>query len=445
MLRHSFALLFPIMLFWGCQPQESPQAPTKKVTIQEVEAGIRANIDQQTKDGAGYFHFENDSLQLELKLVRVHTEYLSVLSPTEFFACVDLATADGDVYDFDFFMKGTADEMEVTGTTLHKLNGKPYYTWKQNKEDKTWFTVPVKNANSNLLGVIEDLDQFAFTYEVTLPDLVAPAQLWLPLASTDEWQNVTITSLWAPGTQKIISDPDYGNQILWLSLQPSDGNKTITVNYEVSRTEKSTYPEAETDLTRYLAAEPYLPIGGRFKAIADSVIRQRAATSPLMQARALYDYIIDNMRYAKQGTYGTGDANYACDAKSGNCTEFHSFYISLARSAGIPARFAVGAAIPSERNEGGVNGYHCWAEFYAEGQWWPIDISEANKYTPLATYYFGHHPANRLEMSRGRNLLPDPAPANGAINFFAYPILEVDGVRTDVKTTFTFERNTPAS
>ena len=159
-----------------------------------------------------------------------------------------------------------------------------------------------------------------------------------------------------------------------------------------------------------------------------------------MKARALYDYIIDNMRYAKEGIYGTGDANYACDSKSGNCTEFHSFFISLARSAGIPSRFAVGASIPSERNEGGIDGYHCWAEFYAEGKWWPLDISEANKYTPLATYYFGHHPANRIEFSRGRDLRPIPLPQSGPINFLAYPIFEIGGKPVYVETTFSFKR-----
>ena len=149
------------------------------------------------------------------------------------------------------------------------------------------------------------------------------------------------------------------------------------------------------------------------------------------------------MRYAKQGVYGTGDADYACDSRSGNCTEFHSFFISLSRSAGIPARFAVGAAIPSERNDGQADGYHCWAEFYAEGKWWPVDISEANKYTPLATYYFGHHPANRIELSRGRNLSPDPLPQSGAINFLAYPVLEIKGEQVIAKTTFSFERISP--
>jgi transglutaminase-like putative cysteine protease len=146
------------------------------------------------------------------------------------------------------------------------------------------------------------------------------------------------------------------------------------------------------------------------------------------------------MRYMKYGSgWGQGDAVYACQALTGNCSDFHSYFIALARSIGIPARFAVGATIPSERDEGGIDGYHCWAEFFADDKWWPVDISEGDKYTPLATYYFGHHPANRFELSRGRDLLVVPGPASGPINFLAYPVLEIDGrpAKADVEFSFT--------
>ena len=116
-----------------------------------------------------------------------------------------------------------------------------------------------------------------------------------------------------------------------------------------------------------------------------------------------------------------------CDARSGNCSDFHAYFIALARSVGIPARFAIGAAIPSERNDGGIDGYHCWAEFFAEGKWVPVDISEADKNSSLADYYFGHQPANRFELSKGRDLVVDPEPASGPINLLAYPVLEVNG------------------
>ncbi len=112
----------------------------------------------------------------------------------------------------------------------------------------------------------------------------------------------------------------------------------------------------------------------------------------------------------------------------------------MARAASIPARFAVGVAIPSERNEGGIDGYHCWAEFFADAKWVPLDVSEAYKNSALANYYFGHQPANRFELSRGRDLVVDPAPASGPINFLAYPLLEVVGKPVGVQTQFLFRR-----
>ena len=446
-----FSVLLVIALV-SCQPNEEKKTAelettdglVKKATIAEVERGIRSNIEEQTKEGGGYFNFRSDTLELSLKLVRVHTEYLAVLGPEEFFACVDLATENGDVYDVDFFMKGTPEDMEVTRTDVHKLNGKPYYSWKQAK-DKTWYTVPVKSSSNDLLGVIEGTDRFTFNYDVTLPELSGPAKIWIPIAQNDNYQTIDILELQTPVTHEMIQEEDNGNTILYMELMPEHSNQEINIKYQVVRQEKPAYWQVDSDTLKYLAAAPFLPVGDRFGTIADEVINKAQANSPLTKARALYDYIIDAMRHANEGIYGTGDANYACDSKSGNCTEFHSFFISLARSAGIPARFAVGAAIPSERNEGGVDGYHCWAEFYAEGKWWPVDISEANKYTALATYYFGHHPANRLEFSRGRNLAPSPMPQSGLINFLAYPVLEVEGEPDFAPTTFTYTRTNKGS
>ncbi len=445
LLLASFILF--IFLAVSCQEtknEEKVQAivtktKNKKPSIEDVERGIRANIEANIEEDNGYFNIEKDSFSLSLKLVRVHTEYLSVLGSNKFFACVDLATTSGDVYDVDFFLEGTADDMQVTSTDVHKLNGKPYYSWKQRK-DKTWFTVAVKQSSNRLLGVIEGTDHFSFKYEVQLPKFSEPAELWLPIAQSDQFQAIELISMKAPGTQTILKDEKYGNSILHLELLPEHSNQKITVNYNVVRQEKAPYEEENANLVTYLQATELIPVGDRFGILADEIIEIKQANTPLTKARALYDYVIDNVRYAKQGKYGTGDANFACDSKSGNCTEFHSLFISLARSAGIPSRFAVGAGIPSERNEGGVDGYHCWAEFYAEGKWWPVDISEANKYSALATYYFGHHPANRIEFSRGRDIAPNPLPKSGPINFLAYPVFEIGGKPDLVQTKFTFVR-----
>jgi hypothetical protein len=69
-----------------------------------------------------------------------------------------------------------------------------------------------------------------------------------------------------------------------------------------------------------------------------------------------------------------------------------------------------------------------------------VDISEANKNSSLADYYFGHHPANRFELSRGRDLAVEPQPASGPINLLAYPVAEMDGKPIKVQTDFLFRR-----
>jgi transglutaminase-like putative cysteine protease len=283
-------------------------------------------------------------------------------------------------------------------------------------------------------------DEFEFFYRAILPEITGAARLWLPLASTDPFQTVAVKAIEAPEKPSILKEREQGNQVLFLELGPKDSAKTIEVRYQVKRLEKAAYAATTPDQENYLKPDRLVPTNEDFRRIAEQVVQGKQGD--LVRARALYDHVIDRMRYMKYGDgWGKGDAVYASNARTGNCTDFHSYFIALARAVSIPARFAIGAAIPSERNEGGVDGYHCWAEFFAEGRWWPVDISEGNKYTSLATYYFGHHPANRFEFSRGRDLLVEPGPASGPINFLAYPVLEISGKSVKVPVEFSFKRS----
>jgi hypothetical protein len=411
------------------------------VPTAEIQKGIERHIEAQVHRGGGYFKLVFRNRELRLKLVRVHTEYLSKLGPRRYFACVDLADVSGDVYDVDFFLAGDPAAMLVTETTVHKLNGQPFYAWEQ-KSDGTWQRLPLKEASEGLLGVIRGRDEFEFLYRATLPEIADAARMWLPLASTDSFQTVEVKSIQAPEKCSILPERQHANKVLFLELGPEDSGKKVEIRYQVKRLEKAAYAALTPDPGKYLKPELLVPVNENFRRIAAEVVKGKRGD--LVRARALYDHVIDHIRYIKYGEgWGRGDAVYACDAGTGNCTDFHSYFIALARSVGIPARFAIGAAIPSERHEGGIDGYHCWAEFFAAGKWWPIDISEGNKYTSLATYYFGHHPANRFELSRGRDLVVEPGPASGPINFLAYPVLEIGGKPVKAAVEFSFIRNSP--
>jgi transglutaminase-like putative cysteine protease len=410
------------------------------VVTKDIQDGIEKHIEEQARLGEGYFRIDYEGKELKLKLVRVHTEYLANLGPRRHFACVDLASIDGNVYDVDFFLAGDPGAMTVTETTVHKFNGQPFYVWKQ-KRDKTWHREPAKDAPPELLGVITGNDEFEFIYRTKLPQMKETAQMWLPMPMTDSFQTVEVKSIKAPGRQKILQDGEYGNKVLFLTLEPKDSGKMVELRYNVQRLEKGVYEEQTPIPTKYLQPERLVPADETFGSIAEKVVVGKKGD--LVRARALYDHVIDRMRYMKYGSgWGKGDAVYACDARTGNCTDFHSYFIALSRAIGIPARFAIGASIPSARNDGGIDGYHCWAEFYTDGRWWPVDISEGDKCSALSTYYFGRHPANRIELSRGRDLVLEPGPVSGPINFLAYPVLEIGGKPERVKVEFSFNRKT---
>ncbi len=424
--------------------EQGTSAPVPNVVTADIQAGIENHIKEQTRLGEGYFKVPFDDRQLRLKLVRVHIEYLANLGPRRHFACVDLASTDGDVYDVDFFLAGDPGTMTVTETIVHKVNGQPRYVWKQ-KDDKTWSRISVEDAPQRLLGVIKGADEFEFLYRATLPEITEAARMWIPMPTTDMFQTVEVKSIVAPGKRQILEEHEHGNSVLFLTLSPEDSGKTVAIRFDVRRLEKGVYEGQAPEPGQYLEPERLVPADESFRSIAAEVVEGKNGN--LERARALYDHVIDRMRYMKYGDgWGKGDAVYACDARTGNCTDFHSYFIALTRAVGIPARFAIGAAIPSERNSGGIDGYHCWAEFHTDGRWWPVDISEGDKCSGLptyySTYYFGRHPANRIELSRGRDLVLEPGPASGPINFLAYPVFEIAGKPAKVKVEFSFNRKT---
>jgi transglutaminase-like putative cysteine protease len=283
---------------------------------------------------------------------------------------------------------------------------------------------------------------FAFTYQVNIKDIPSGAQrvrVWIPRATTDANQTVVLKQVDGPVHLHETHEAPYGNHILYGEIvHPQPGTAQFTVEYEVTRREYSRgdlaalekagsgSAAAPKDLARFLQPDRLVPIDGKFKRMADENTRGKQGT--VEKARALYDYVFQTVRYDKTGTgWGRGDSLWVCDSKHGNCTDFHSLFISLARAEGIPARFEIGFPIPSGA-AGTVPGYHCWAEFYASGLGWvPVDISEAWKDPKKHDYFFGSVDANRVQFSVGRDVTLKPKQAGDPLNYFIYPYVEVDG------------------
>jgi hypothetical protein len=120
---------------------QSEKGAEKKVSAAEISTGIKKHIDSETKkSNDGKFHANFEGKDLALDLVKVHDDRLSSLGSGKYFACVDMKAADGTTYDIDFFMAGKPDDMKVTETSVHKVNGKPLYNWKEG--GGVWKKVP---------------------------------------------------------------------------------------------------------------------------------------------------------------------------------------------------------------------------------------------------------------------------------------------------------------
>ena len=115
---------------------------TTEVSRADISAGIKRQIaSDRKKSGDKKFHVNYRGRDLALDLLKVHDDRLSSLGSGKYFACVDMKATDGTIYDIDFFMAGQPGSMRVTETSVHKINGKPLYNWKE--EGGVWKRVRV--------------------------------------------------------------------------------------------------------------------------------------------------------------------------------------------------------------------------------------------------------------------------------------------------------------
>src|SRR5215831_3626486 len=295
---------------------------------------------------------------------------------------------------------------------------------------------------------------FQFTYKAEfgqIPEGTRELKVWLPYPTTNAHQEVFDVKVNGLTGATVYTEPQYQNSILYLPAQnPGSGPVTVEVVFKVRRFEyirrdytsfKPTSVHAfDPGMQKYLSADKLVPLNDRIRKIAEEVTRGKK--TDLEKARAIYDYTLANMKYDKSGEgWGRGDIIFACDAKRGNCTDFHALFMGLCRVSGIPARFSIGFPLPEKRGEGQIPGYHCWAEFYLSGYGWvPVDASEAWKHPEKKDYFFGAHDENRVQLSTGRDLVLRPRQQGEPLNYFVYPYAEADGKTLKaIKTDFRFK------
>lgn len=305
-----------------------------------------------------------------------------------------------------------------------------------------WAALPLAAAGPHATrSTAPSSRSFEFTYRVHVPAIPAGGRLlriWIPLPQGEAHQQIRDVRITSPVPHRIHEDARNGNRFAYFQVDARPTGHApfdIRITFNVQRDEYKVAlpvgdpPEPHSfppDIARYLLPDRLIPIDGLIGEL--SAEETARISDPTEKARKIYNYVIAHMHYDHEGTgWGHGDAIFACTAHHGNCTDFHSLFIGMARAAGIPARFDIGFAIPSGVHAAKVSGYHCWAEFYVQGAGWiPVDAAQAWQNPARRDYFFGALDENRVRFTRGRDLTLNPKQAGYPINYIIYPYAELD-------------------
>lgn len=304
--------------------------------------------------------------------------------------------------------------------------------------------------------------------DVEVPKGAKNVRIWFPVPMADSAQRTFDLKVTAPAGWRQTHDVA-GNSFVYLELQDPDVEAvTIQTDFNVTRREvKSNLDPAATRpltseererMARDLAPNTHIQLDAESRKLAKSIVGDEE--NPILASRKLYDWVLDNVDYwvkdpATKKASGVGSSSYCLSTKTGNCTDFHSLYTSLSRSAGIPTRMKYGSffKVPLDGKDRDQS-YHCWPEFWAPNIGWiPLDVAVADLYVDDVTiteanvekvsltladgyhgpdkdrvdYYFGNLEPRRVAWHVGRDLTLAPPQSAGPVNAIPKGYVEVDG------------------
>lgn len=305
--------------------------------------------------------------------------------------------------------------------------------------------------------------------QMTIPAGVKNARIWFALPQeSDPHQKIHDLKITCPYPYQTVTDSE-GNQELYVEVNdPKERNFSILETFNVDREEirsgvdaknaRSLPADQRAKFEHYLKADANVPLNDKLMALSKEIVG--GEQNPVTAARKIYDWELDHVDYwikdpKNKKASPTGNSMYCLENQTGNCSDFHSLWMSLARAAGIPTRMIFGSYFKLEL--AGIDAdqsYHCWAEFYADGIGWvPFDVAAADvfrdqvpinddnaKLMRLGTadgyvgpdpvrvdYYFGNIEERRVTWTVGRDLTLSPKQAAGPVNSLPKAYVEFDG------------------
>ena len=275
-------------------------------------------------------------------------------------------------------------------------------------------------------------------------------RLWIPYPMSDENQDITgIEIAGNYASLGVYKDPRSSSALLYAEWKEPVKERTVTYVFNAKRKEivnaqmpKKEMPYSREEFRQYLDNSWLGPTEIKIKAEAAKITKGRKTA--LAKARAIYDWVVDNMRRDPNArACGLCDVERLLSEKAGKCADVHTVFVSLCRAAGVPARDIWGIRMPKVREGDMTKMQHCWAEFYAPGYGWvPVDAADVHKVIfdkklppeeakklKERDYFFGSLDENRIQLGYAHGTLNPPQNGRPLI-YFMYPYAEADGKPT---------------
>ena len=223
-------------------------------------------------------------------------------------------------------------------------------------------------------------------YTITVPAGEVPAgemiRVWMPYPRNNE-KHKDIKLLSTSQPEYIISPETYVHRSIYME-KPAQEDTDAVFSYDLVYTSynkwfkfdphKDIKPyDTNSELYKKYTAEreTHVIFTEDIRRITDSIVGNEQ--NPYLKAVRIFDYIGKNYPWASAREYSTIEniPQYVLDNKHGDCGQVGLLFITMARYAGIPARWQSGWML----HPGDIN-LHDWAEAYYEGIGWvPVDQS----------------------------------------------------------------------
>ena len=260
----------------------------------------------------------------------------------------------------------------------------------------TMLLISCININNRINKGVENNRYFQFIYEVEIePTDGKKIELWIPIPQSNEAQTISELIYNFSGlSYQLKTEPIHNNQYLYIYSNDGVTDTTnIRISFNVLRKEHNNINYKNVNPSNYLRSYAHVPIGGIFS----NIIKENNLSRH--NIKGVYDFVLNGMHYAKpknsssddiyyssknpntnedwlpdegkfgrfavtkdevvniykeskkmntKYTFGNGNSLYACDIGVGNCTDFHSYFMSIGRTLEIPIRFHMGFSIPAQ-------------------------------------------------------------------------------------------------